>query len=92
MTKELNSKFAELPANVDGIQTAIGLKTAEIDTIQLANPRAVHEFNKRKQEIEKLTEVCENQQIDVESRQASLEEQKVRNTRALAEQKSLLVC
>lgn len=77
MSEEIKARFASLPGSKSEIEDMIARSKDEIDSIELANPGALDEYNKRKREIGKLRKVLQEQSEDVRVRKAAIDDKMV---------------
>ena len=77
MTQALKDQFNQMASGREAIEEQINLKDSEIENIQMSNPRAMEEYNSRREKIEKTRRALEDQQDNVQVLKAKIEELKV---------------
>jgi hypothetical protein len=80
LNREIKRRFKEISARgQEAIEVAINSKRDEIDAIQMANPRAMEEYNIRQGNMARMRESLTRQQDELSVKKQEVEVLKVRN-------------
>lgn len=77
MTQALKDQFNQMPSGRELIEEAINQKDCEIQNIHMSNPRAMEEYNSRRDKIDKTRKALEDQQGNVQHQRLLVEKLKV---------------